>query len=83
MTSERQAIERSSTCGQILVFSAHAGRLFLGASALVALKMAKAVASIEMTMRLQAKLMPRRKIFAIRTRTLTFCWLLVLRSGLL
>jgi hypothetical protein len=54
------------------VFAAHAGRLFRGARCLVALKMAKTVASIERTIRLQAKLIPRRNIFAIRTRVLTF-----------
>jgi hypothetical protein len=59
-----------------LVFSAHGGRLFRGASVFVALKMANAVATMESTIRLQAKLMPRRKILAIRTRTLTFYRLL-------
>jgi hypothetical protein len=54
------------------VFSAHGGRLFRGARVFVALKTANAVATMERTIRLQAKLMPRRKILAIRTRTLTF-----------
>ena len=43
----------------------------------MALKMEKAVASIERTMRLQAKLIPRRNIFATRTRILIFCGLSV------
>jgi hypothetical protein len=58
------------------VFSAHGGKLFRFGSAFVAWKTASAVASMERTMRLQAKLIPRKKIFAILTRTLTFCWLL-------
>ena len=58
------------------MFSAHGGRLFRGARVFVALKIAKAVATMERTIRLQAKLMPRRKIFAILTRTLIFYLLL-------
>lgn len=54
------------------MFFAHGGRLFLGARVLVALKMAKTVASIESTIKLQAKLIPLKKIFAIRTRVLIF-----------
>ena len=80
MTSEMTAIESSKTWGQILVLSAHGGRPFLGVRVLVALKMAKAVATMDRTIRLQAKLMPRRKIFASRTRTLIFCILLVFIS---
>lgn len=72
MNSETEAMTRSVICGQVEVFVAHGGRLFLGARFLVALKMAKTVASMARTIRLQAKLMPRRKIFAIRTRTLIF-----------
>ena len=64
---------RSVICGQTGVFFAHGGRLFLGAKVLVALKIANTVASMESTIKLQAKLMPLRKIFAIRTLVLTFC----------
>ena len=77
MTRETQAMDSRRACGQILVLSAHGGRPFLGARVLVALKMANAVATMERTMSEQAKLMPRRKIFANRTRTLIFCGLLV------
>jgi hypothetical protein len=72
MSSETQAMDRTTTWGQILVFSAHGGRLFRDGRVFVALKMANAVATMERTIRLQAKLMPRRKILAMRTRTLTF-----------
>ena len=73
MRREMQAIDRSRAWGQTLVLSAHAGRLFRRGRFFVAWKMEKTVASMERTIRLQAKLMPRRKIFAMRTRTLTFC----------
>ena len=78
MKSEMQAITRSVICGQTGVFFAHGGRLFLGAKVLVALKIANTVASMESTIKLQAKLMPLRKIFAMRTRVLTFCTELVI-----
>ena len=81
MTSETQAMESKRTCGQILVFSAHAGRPFLGARVFVALKMAKADATMERTISEQAKLMPRRKIFANRTRIFIFCLLLATDGG--
>jgi hypothetical protein len=58
------------------VFSAQGGRLFRDGRVFVALKIANAVAAMERTIKLQAKLMPRRKILAIRTRTLTFCMML-------
>ena len=54
------------------MFGAHAGRLLRGGSVFVALKMAKADATMERTIRLQAKLMPRRKILASLTRTFIF-----------
>ena len=73
-----QAMTKRRIWGQVLVFSAHGGRLFRLGSAFVAWKTASAVASMERTMRLQAKLIPRRKIFAILTRTLTFYFLLAL-----
>lgn len=76
MNSETQAMTRRVTWGQILVPCAQGGRLFLGGSVLVALKMEKAVASMESTIRLQAKLTPRKNIFAIRTLIFTFCSLL-------
>jgi hypothetical protein len=76
-TSEMQAMTRSKTWGQIFCAGAQGGRLFLLGRCLVALKMEKAVASIERTIRLQAKLMPRRNIFATRTRILIFCALSV------
>lgn len=72
MSSEMQAMESRRTWGQILVLLAHAGRPFLGARVFVALKMANADATMERTMSEQAKLMPRRKIFANRTRTFIF-----------
>ena len=78
MRSEMQAMTKRRIWGQVLVFSAHGGRLFRLGSAFVAWKTASAVASMERTMRLQAKLIPRRKIFAILTRTLTFYFLLAL-----
>jgi len=68
---EMPAMVRSNTWGHILVFCAHGGKLFLGARCLVALKIENAVASMERMIKLQAKLIPRRKIFAIRTLTLT------------
>lgn len=72
MSSETQAIDKTRTCGQTLVLLAHAGRLLRAGSCFVALKIANAVATMERTIKLQAKLMPRRKILAIRTRTLIF-----------
>lgn len=82
ISSEIQAMVRRRICGQVLVFSAHGGRLFRFGRAFVAWKIASAVASMDRTIRLQAKLMPRRKIFAILTRTLTFCLLLAFYSEL-
>lgn len=70
--SEMQAMTRSKIWGQIFWFSAHGGRPFRVGRCFVALKMEKVVASIERTIRLHAKLIPRRKIFATRTRILTF-----------
>ena len=55
------------------MFSAHGGRLFRGGRCLVALKIENAVASMDKTIKLHAKLIPRRNIFAILTLTLTFC----------
>src|SRR5690242_13970113 len=72
ISSEIQAMVRRRIWGQVLVLSAQGGRLLRFGSDFVAWKMASAVAIMERTMRLQAKLMPRRKIFAILTRTLTF-----------
>lgn len=64
---------RSVICGHGLVPWAQAGRLFRAGRALVELKMVKVVESMERTMRLQLKLVPRSTIFAIRTRNFTFC----------
>jgi hypothetical protein len=55
------------------VLSAHGGRLFLWGIDFVVLKMVKVVASMLSTMRLQLKLMPRKKILAMRTRIFDFC----------
>lgn len=74
MTREMQAMVSRRIWGQVLVLSAHGGRPLRGDRVLVALKMENEVASMERTMREQAKLTPRRKIFANRTRTLIF-WL--------
>jgi hypothetical protein len=63
---------RSKICGQVFVFSAHGGRPFRLGRDFVAWKMVSAVESMARTIRLHAKLIPRRKIFAMRTRTLTF-----------
>ena len=60
-------------CGHVFWCGAHAGELLLVGRLRVALKMEKVVESIARTMRLQLKLTPRRAIFAIRTRVLTFC----------
>ena len=73
MNSEMEAMTRRVICGHVFVPAAHGGRLFRVGSAFVALKIEKTVASMERTIRLQAKLIPRRKILAIRTRTFTFC----------
>lgn len=73
MNSEMEAMTRRVICGHVLVPTAHGGRLFRAGIVFVALKIEKTVASMERTIRLQAKLMPRRKILAIRTRTFTFC----------
>lgn len=83
ITREMTAIDSRSICGQIFVLSAHGGRPFLFGRFFVALKMANAVAIMERTMRLQAKLIPRRKIFAIRTRILIFCSFVSNGNGLL
>lgn len=56
------------------MFGAQAGRALRGGSVFVALKIANAVAIMDRTMRLHAKLIPRRKILASLTRTLIF-WL--------
>lgn len=72
MTREMQAMVSRRIWGQVLVLLAHGGRPLRGARVLVALKMANAVAIMERTIREQAKLTPRRKIFASRTRTLIF-----------
>jgi hypothetical protein len=72
MNKERQAMTRSVICGHVELPSAHAGRLFRFGSDFVALKIENVVASIERTMRLQLKLTPRRKNFAIRTLVFDF-----------
>ena len=71
--NEIQEIERRVTCGHILVFGAQAGRAFLDGSALVELKMANVLETMERMIRLQLKLTPRSSILAIRTRVLIFC----------
>jgi hypothetical protein len=82
VTREMQAMDSRRAWGQILVLSAHGGRLYRGARVLVALKMANAVAIMERTMNEQAKLTPRRSIFANRTSTLILYFPLVAgRSG--
>ena len=68
-----QEMVRRVTCGQILVFGAQAGRAFLDGSALVVLKMANVLDTIDRMIKLQLKLTPRRSILAIRTRVLIFC----------
>jgi hypothetical protein len=67
----------SKTWGQIFWLSCHGVKPLRLGRCFVALKMEKAVASMERTIRLQAKLIPRRNIFATRTRSLTFCSLSV------
>ena len=54
--------------------SAQGGRLLRVGSDLVALKIVKVVASIESTIREQAKFMLRRKSLAARTRVLILCF---------
>src|SRR4051812_30255255 len=67
------ATTRITNCGHVCVFFAQGGRLFRGASCLVALKMWKVVAIIARTIRLQLKLTPRSTNLAILTLTLIFC----------
>jgi hypothetical protein len=67
------AMTSSVICGQVLLFGAHAGRPFRDGSALVALKIMKTAASIDMTINEQLKLTPRKTNFAIRTLVLIFC----------
>lgn len=65
---------RISFCGHVSVFVAQGGRPFFGGSALVELKMAKDVDSMDRMIRLQLKLTPRNANLAMRTRVLIFCW---------
>ena len=69
---ETQAMDSVSFCGQVFVFSAHAGTPFCWGSDLVALKMVKEDVSMARIIREQLKLTPRRANFAIRTRVLIF-----------
>ena len=59
-------------CGHFCVPCAQTGKLPRLGMPLEALKMLKVVDNIDRTMRLQLKLVPRRAIFAIRTRVLIF-----------
>lgn len=72
MKREMQAMTRSTICGQGLVFDDHAVKPPRDGRFLVALKIVKVAASMERTIKLQLKLMPRRKNFATRTRNLIF-----------
>lgn len=69
-------------CGHVFVPSAQAGRLLRAGRAFVALKMLNVTETMDRTMRLQLKFTPLRMNFAIRTRVLTFCELLVAASGI-
>jgi hypothetical protein len=65
--------------------AAHGGRLFRKGSVLVALNMEKVIESMERTMRLQLKLTPLSRNFAMRTLVFIFCALvsdLGCKSGL-
>ena len=61
---------RRVICGHFCVPCAQTGKLPRLASDLELLKMLNVVESMESTMRLQLKLVPRRAIFAMRTRVL-------------
>jgi hypothetical protein len=76
---EMQAMTRSVICGQIFVEGAQGGRLLRAGRSLVALKMEKVELSMERTMKEQAKFVLRRRILAMRTRTLTFYHSLLVR----
>lgn len=72
MANDTQAMERRVICGHVFCVGAQAGRFCLLGRVFDALKMLKVVDSMERTMSEQLKFVPRRHIFAIRTRVLTF-----------